>query len=413
MPAESTNLPSTTNHHHRPADAPQAQTHFLRPDAQPFFPRGVGVSGGNGPAGPVTPPDWHPFPSSSSAPYCDNRVHQVSQAPRFHESYRQEQPTVQQQPRQQSTAGDDDEITGSNHSEVVLAPFKDLSEVVLVPFKDLSVQDVGHLGKCVISNVRAYLHMPNETYYNRNQTKPIVTGVATMEDGSSHPIQRIMIGQIPPSLLNQPGLGAFAIGKLLAYITNEKVTIYQLTSQKNKPGEANPHKPAMVGCWVRISSGERLDLQRATILFSNVGVIAAFNNAQHIRILEIADWRRQIGNSGLPESPMTIEAAHTPPNNRETTHGSVYQFFPPKNHPYPNSRGGFRPFITRWNEECSPFSDEYKPEGYEFTHVEEKDLKQWQKKIIKRLQLVKLTEDDENFVVYEAEENGSNIMNLN
>jgi len=193
-------------------------------------------------------------------------------------------------------------------------------------------------------------------YYSKasSMEDTIVVAEAVLADGTTRRVQRVMLGQLWNEALVHGGV--HFLGKLLAFLCNARVELFGLPPQPALRTQAQRPVPTMVGLWLSIDPADHtqdalLDLQRATVLFTREGALMAFDAAEYKRLLDVADRRRAIGNTGLPESPMTVEAAKSPPKRLGAEKEvEIFVYDPPLDHPRPAKRtGGFRPFFTRWD----------------------------------------------------------------
>lgn len=275
--------------------------------------------------------------------------------------------------------------------------------VNFVPYSQLATQIVEDRGSCVVVEIRTIPHKELQTYYSEDQKDNIVIGRALLKDGSRRKVQRIMIGQVWIDFIRNTGLGGHAIGKLLAYITNEPVTIYGMFVSIGTAGSlVSKASPSMIGLWISIDTQDHadslLDLQRATILFAKNGILCAFTVEEHQRLLQIGNSRRSRGNTGLPESPMTFEAAKNPPKRIDGEKElDVYRYYPPRNHEHPQTRGGYKPFVVRWNERVVSVPEEKK--NFAFLNLDMDTLEPWMRRIVYRMKPIQRRAEDDEIVV--------------
>ena len=212
-------------------------------------------------------------------------------------------------------------------------------------------------GTCCITDIHTEpLGAAPVRYYSKAASgmDTMVVAAAASPDGRTKRVQRVMLGQLWSEAFRL--MGIHFIGKLLAFLCNARVTLYGLVPLEALRTQAQRPVPTMVGLWLSIDPADHtqdalLDLQRATVLFTREGVLLAFDAAEYKRLLDVADRRRAIGNTGLPESPMTVEAAKSPPKRLGAEKEvEIFVYDPPLDHPRPAKRtGGFRPFFTRWD----------------------------------------------------------------
>ena len=250
-----------------------------------------------------------------------------------------------------------------------------------VSFAELGDVHAQIVDQAILVNMRTAAPSPSLTYTSAQHQRghSVVLATALTLSGRAFTVQRIMVGQLDRGFMHR--LGCHALGRLLAFAAGDHVLMFGYPMEC--PRRAERQAPAMLGVWLPVEGlGVRLvDLQRMRVLFADAGILCATDANEQAALLAECDRRRQKhqhrgggggdsalalppsyvsatspplwdisnGSAGLPESPLTLEAARSPPGRSELvlTQMPVILYSPPLMHPVFGGAPprGYRPFV--------------------------------------------------------------------
>lgn len=293
------------------------------------------------------------------------------------------------------------------------APLPRPPQLAPIPLHKVSYADIENavtatiVDQTVIHSIRT-APASEFTYRSELQRGTVVLGTARTLSGQVFTVQRLMVGQLERGFLHQ--LGFHALGRLLSFVSGDDVLIFGYPMECPKKVERLLAPPAMLGFWLPVQglNVRLVDLQRMRVMFAEEGILCAADPEEQAQLLEEAERRRQqhsilspnahqkeeeaaiwgtnnnnnnsntiINNNnnkisvlpssaapseslssftasfiGLPESPVSMEPARSPPGGSEaiTVQLPVILYRAPRpHHPVPAMNvlppRGFKPFV--------------------------------------------------------------------